>query len=339
MLHSSGARFHAGTVVCLSEVQHEAYTDELAEIQRYNVDRRKWLVRLRHPRFKGKQILVNESGFNILYCVLPHNVTADGIRQHVPVARQEHSLSGRCLAIAGACLSGHPIFEEAPFFLSTSGVEAMWHARWHAYVAMYEGSRADAAMGSALSAFEELTCGSEKKALDFGVKDAAEEVARMSGYHETLGDAPAVRDVVEKITGALLKVKANQCEFDDGSRFQAGALYRQISLLNHSCCPTVVLEPQWSTLDAGATSPSDGWVVVRAEHDLRPGDALCFNYGPVEILSWPYTRRQEYILDELGFSCVCLRCAGECAGAAREKETNAAMVCQGDTLTELSCMD
>eukprot|EP00927_Polykrikos_kofoidii_P067077 TRINITY_DN62601_c0_g1_i1.p1 TRINITY_DN62601_c0_g1~~TRINITY_DN62601_c0_g1_i1.p1 ORF type:complete len:347 (+),score=45.17 TRINITY_DN62601_c0_g1_i1:85-1125(+) len=311
MWHGDGSRLYPGSVVCLTEVQHEQYADELAEVLNYNVAKKKWALRLCHPRFDGRQILVAETGFNLSYCILPLHATPKNARKHVNFSAERAGCMGRGLLIEEPCAQGRAIFEEQPFFLSATGVEAQWLARWNAYVRMYERANCDEAMNIAFNAFECLSDGEPLPAAVHEVEAAAETVARAGGYHESLKDATEIREVETRIKDVLLKVKANQFEFQDGTRFEASALYHLAAMMNHSCAPTVVLEPQWSELDSGCMSESDGWIVVRAARDLQPGEEMCLNYGPDELLGWPVRKRQEYIKRQQSFCCRCQRCLQE----------------------------
>lgn len=310
MLHGTRARFFPGTIVCLSEVQHKEYTDELGELLRYDGGKSKWLVRLHHPRFDGRQIFVSETGFNMVYCVLPANAATSAVRPLYGkrVSAQLRSGLGQSLVSLDGCQAGQVIFEELPFVITASGVEAMWLARWHAYVRLYDEADTDEIVRVALAAFDALSCGGHGEA-SWHVREAADFVAHTGGYREALGDTEFL-EVVERIRQVLLKVKANQFEFNDGAR-EASAIYRQAALMNHSCSPTVLLEPQWSDLSPGLQNERDGVLSVRAARGLEAGEELCHNYGPDELLSWPLARRQDYILTELGFCCRCSRCQAE----------------------------
>lgn len=339
MLHGANARYHPGTVVCLSGVQDDLYADELGETVRYDSAKRKWVIQLQHPRFNGKHILVCETVFNLVYCICPSNAAPDDSRSSAFSAVEQQGHCGRGLSLAESHVAGDAIFEEAPFFISATGVEAMWQARWHAYVRMYEGAGAqDPALATALAAFDDLTAGSAQPPWLEEAREAAENVAHASGYHEAFEDKDALREVLLRMLKVFLTVKANQFEFQDGSPFEASALYRAASLMNHSCSPTVVLEPQWSRHVPGTVSGRDGIVVVRAVCDLSSGQELCHNYGPDELMAWPLTERREYIRKELGFLCQCQRCVAEANGRIGHQASTPPTVIEDESI-DFSSMD
>ncbi|CAE7563420.1 unnamed protein product [Symbiodinium microadriaticum] len=99
----------------------------------------------------------------------------------------------------------------------------------------------------------------------------------------------------------------------------------KVSLLNHSCAPTVRLHQVFQPLQPGSQVPDDGACVIQAVRDLRPGDALVVNYGMPELLQWPVEQRREYLLRNNGFCCQCPRCrseAGEDIGSGESSKTS-----------------
>mmetsp|Transcript_57672 Transcript_57672/g.155592 ORF Transcript_57672/g.155592 Transcript_57672/m.155592 type:complete len:178 (-) Transcript_57672:37-570(-) len=168
-----------------------------------------------------------------------------------------------------------------------------------------------------MRSFDELTRGSMRRERVAEVEQAAEAVARGSGYFdEAPADSEQVREAVARIRDVLLRVKSNAFEFHNGSELGASALYWHLSFMNHSCAPNVELQPQWGSLSPGSLAAGDGAVAARATCRLAEGQPLSINYGPAALPSWTRQRRLAHLLEEHGFECRCDRCEREGAAEA-----------------------
>jgi len=249
-----------------------------------------------------------EDAIDLYYCILPHNALPGAVVNKVPL-KEVDGPCGRGLAVHHTVKRGQIIFEEMPYLLSASGVDAMWQARWHAYLRLQEGARDDSEMRHALLAFDSLRCGEGEAERLKEVREAAEVVAQVDddlGTHDMLKGDGAKRMIEE----VLLRVKTNHFHFESGPH-AASAMYREASLINHCCRPAVSLECSFSELRAGDYAERDGRLVATAVQDMQPGDMLAWNYGPAELLLWPLERRRKWLHEEFGFWCQCALCTAE----------------------------
>ena len=193
MWHGDAARYHAGAVVLLDEETPcivEGYGDA------------HWRVRpLRSP---GTLILAREERLQLRFAVLPGNVGSARGRVRLREG------SGR-VVVDAAVPAGAPLFEEAPFLVTPSGVARMRDERWRAYLHMQVGAQRSEAMRRALEAFDALGAGG-------GVprREAAAERAARRIYEAELEGSPAARDAelrrveAARVRSVLLRFEANQ---------------------------------------------------------------------------------------------------------------------------------
>lgn len=313
MWHGAAIRMYAGSIVCLVDLEDGSkYADEMCKVIRFDAVKKKWLVRLVHERFGGRQLLVKEENACFVYCLLPSSLCANSFDRVKECAAQ----CGRGLFTLNPAAKGDVLLEERPFFLSAAGVEAAWKARWFGFLQLELDSEGDKRAKNALEVFNSLSSHCRWPRGYGTVREAAVSVAESCGYREALGNTPELDEAADKISNVLLRVKANQFDFADGSLNSSSALYAKSSLMNHSCEPTARARSHWGLLNTGCSSDCDGRMVVRATRMLEPGEEICLNYGPDELLDWPVERRNQYLSDELGFTCLCLRCKRESGEAS-----------------------
>lgn len=82
--------------------------------------------------------------------------------------------------------------------------------------------------------------------------------------------------------------------------FEGIGFSRMVALTNHSCFPNVCYSHEDSCE-----------IFARATRDIYPGQELLMSY--IELCP-SIADRQKNLLDDYGFSCLCVRCRGECAG-------------------------
>lgn len=93
-------------------------------------------------------------------------------------------------------------------------------------------------------------------------------------------------------------------EEDGGERsVRAYGIYPNASFFNHDCLPNAC---RFDHLDR----EGDGNAVinVRAIHDIPEGREVCLSYFPA---NWGYKERQQRLIEDYGFQCVCDRCEVE----------------------------
>lgn len=91
---------------------------------------------------------------------------------------------------------------------------------------------------------------------------------------------------------------------DAGQRkVRAYGIYPNASFFNHDCLPNAC---RFDYVDAAGERNTE--IVVRAIHEIPAGREVCLSYFPV---NWSYAVRQQRLLEDYGFRCVCDRCEVE----------------------------
>ncbi|KAK3257702.1 hypothetical protein CYMTET_33223 [Cymbomonas tetramitiformis] len=326
MWHGLNIRLHEGTVVHLTDLQSADLNNEPCVVQQFSAEKEKWVVQPQHPRFEGKKILVAEHNLVFGYCLLPQSPGSTTAHKCVRILEKQGSCGGG-LATSGDCPRGTVLFKEAPFIISPTGVGSMWDQRWRAYLTMMMRAKSDPAFRQVLECFEKLTPGNEDdsdgrqkvKAHAYRLFDEAMELQARANGGAPSPDASVREEQVASVFSALLKWQQNQFRFENGFPKGAAAIFSFTAQMNHSCVPSVIVEPQWSPLVPGKNSELDGRIIARTACHVQAGDALCINYGPKELLTWSLEKRRAYLLEKNGFLCQCQRCVLE-----SQRETSAA---------------
>lgn len=95
---------------------------------------------------------------------------------------------------------------------------------------------------------------------------------------------------------------------DDVGEATFVALYRSVSMLNHSCAPNAALV---TTFGRNATSCESRVVTLRT---VQPGEQVCIAY---QVLLRPTVERRQVLRERYGFTCECVRCSAfDAAGGA-----------------------
>ena len=305
MWHGINAYFHPGTTAYLNGLQNKTFADERCEVVRFDSTRERWVVRLHHPRFAGKEILVDESNICLGHCILPYN-GGERPPEGIAHAYQEQCNGGSSLVVAGSFQCDEVVFEEQPFLISGSEESC-----WHSYIMMRDCARIDSSMQQALRYFDNM-CEGENIGRDQEIQQLAEAVLELINCNGEQGITnESVR--LDAVATVLMKWMANQFSFDNGAEGFVAALFRWGGVMNHSCSPSVSTDLVMNEIAPGSFVPDEGRLVVRALRRLQPGDELCWNYGPPELVSWPVEQRRAHLLDIFGFECKCHRCAAESA--------------------------
>eukprot|EP00931_Biecheleriopsis_adriatica_P043113 TRINITY_DN24647_c0_g1_i1.p1 TRINITY_DN24647_c0_g1~~TRINITY_DN24647_c0_g1_i1.p1 ORF type:complete len:387 (-),score=79.45 TRINITY_DN24647_c0_g1_i1:245-1405(-) len=330
MWHGTRLRLHEGGCAFLVGLTTDLEGEE-CEVVRFCGKAKKWAVRLADPALAGKEVLVKEKHVSFTYAVLP---------TFVDKARDAHfcvktGLCGRHLVATASFSKGQCIFSECPFLVSAAytsscksrlaGSPQAWagRARWEAFLHMQRGARSEADMRQALQWFQGLSSSNRQgnqscnKAKE--VRKEAEEIFNL------MDDPPPDRHMwLHAISDVLFVWWTNQIEFPNGSEQGASALFRWVSLMNHSCCPSVHISCSAVDQDPGNKVAADGRILANAVCDISVGSELGFNYGPEELLQWSLEKRRKHLLENYGFLCCCQRCSAEERGENLKVPTKAA---------------
>ncbi|GMH17211.1 hypothetical protein Nepgr_019052 [Nepenthes gracilis] len=84
---------------------------------------------------------------------------------------------------------------------------------------------------------------------------------------------------------------------------RAYAIYPNASFFNHDCLPNAC---RFDYLDTAIDGNTD--ITVRMIHNVPQGREICLSYFPVNL---GYSERQQRLLDDYGFGCLCDRCKVE----------------------------
>lgn len=321
MWHGLSARYHPNTIIFLRGLKTSSLNQEPCKVRSFNLERQRWVVRPLSPALADKDILVKEEHISLFSFILPVSVAPCSVLCNVENTEEKCNCSGgRGLVVSEGCSQGQVVFEEPPYLLSSSGSVTTWRSwsRWYSYSTMKAAAQTDPAMHAALQAFDRQTCGNFEPGR---MSDMQEEVTKLLAVANKGGGAAADDSTLralseahaDEVSAVLQKVQSNQFRFHNGAGREASALYRLASLMNHSCQPNVCIEFQWGAATPGTLVSGDGNLLVRCLRDLVSDEALCYNYGPPELLSWALARRQDYLLNTHGFLCICNRCAADSA--------------------------
>jgi hypothetical protein len=323
MWHGLVQRLHAGTSAILnSRVGAKELEDEPVDVEKFEQGR--WVVRLSRAERRGKVVRVEEPALSFGFSILPRNIaTRSAFAQMVA----EQDACGRGLIAIAPITRGAVLYEEQPMFVSPTGTSGMWAMRWRSYLAMAASAEGNPMMALAMRAFDELTEGHDsdegKRRLWTAAEGIFDEAARSARGVSI--DASVRQQQVERVFSVLMRWQSNQFKFDNGAGPAGGAsaaIYRYTAAMNHSCSPTVMLQPQWAPLRPGTFEPTDGTVVAKALQDVAPGQPLTINYGPKDLPTWPVERRRDYMRAKHGFVCGCRKCESEAAYAEKRAADN-----------------
>mmetsp|Transcript_108749 Transcript_108749/g.318162 ORF Transcript_108749/g.318162 Transcript_108749/m.318162 type:complete len:410 (+) Transcript_108749:42-1271(+) len=307
--HGVRARLPSGSVVYLEGFEAGSeLAGEPCTVRSFDGERQKWRVRMLHPRFHGAEAFVEEQRLSFGYCILPEHAS---LRDDHCMLRDAPSQGacGRGLQIAESVKKGQVLFEESPFLMALDDTNEMCRAHFM----MSTCAKSEKSMQEALDVFEDLSTGS------FSGK-ALQQMKRLAGSvvdAAVQGDGPSGKDFdfhereAARMSVVLRRWEANRFCIDNGLGQRTYVLYRTVTRLNHSCNPTATSGSEFTSFRSGTLSPGDGRCIVRAARDLQPGDPLCHNYGPQELLTWPVAKRRTYLWKHNGFMCKCERCREE----------------------------
>jgi len=282
-----------------------AYEGEPCAIEAFDSEKSKWFAKFLHPRFQGAAILVDEENLSFGYCTM---ALKSGVDLGKVAAVDEQLCLGRGLVAQAACSKGEVLLQENPFMITAGDVFELIRV----YFMLIEESGSNPTKKKILDAFYSLALGnmpeSSKKRVWQSAKEAFESA---SG-----GSADGSESQVATVMDQLLRWETNRFSVKLLPNAETYALYKTVSILNHSCTPSVQSVCELKPFNPGVLVADDVCCVVRARQDLTPGDALTVNYGPEDLLSWPVERRRKHLLENNGFTCQCQRCLDEAGAVA-----------------------
>lgn len=313
--HGLFARFHVGSVAYIVGLGEGVDLDgEPCIMERFDVERQKWLARLLHPRFRGQGAWIPEEHVSFAYSIQPSFIPQSG---SLAVTEKDQGPCGAGLTVLQNGEAGEVLFSERPFLLAADDTNEMCRAHFM----LRRRAQEDEAAQRALAVFESLSFSGLPEAACLRAEQAAASAVGAAGGP---ADKAAARAEVEALSRVLLRWEINRFRVRGSSPDPAAqlledgwmgayALYPTISRINHSCEPSVETVCGFKPLEPGSVHLDDGVGVVKALRPLKAGEFVCQNYGPADLLTWPVERRREQLLKQCGFLCRCSRCEREAA--------------------------
>ncbi|XP_038667447.1 N-lysine methyltransferase SMYD2-A [Scyliorhinus canicula] len=124
------------------------------------------------------------------------------------------------------------------------------------------------------------------------------DIAALHHFYSKHFDFPDRADLIE----LFAKVNCNGFTIEDEELSHLGsAIFPSVALMNHSCCPNVIVTYKGTTAE------------VRAVKEIGPGEEIFTSY--IDLL-YPTEDRQDRLRDSYFFTCDCR----ECATKAKDKE-------------------
>jgi predicted 2-oxoglutarate/Fe(II)-dependent dioxygenase YbiX len=111
-------------------------------------------------------------------------------------------------------------------------------------------------------------------------------------------------------------VRSNGFVAAPGAGGKSALLLRELSLVNHSCCPNASVAAVGGSVGDGSDAER---VRLVAAVDVPEGAELTFCYAE-DVLFSERARRQEILLQRFGFTCCCPRCGEGGASSLSEEE-------------------
>lgn len=302
---SKSSLYTGSTVYITGYSGASEYDGEPCVVVKFEEDTEKWLLRTLHPRFEGQEVRVVDKHVLFGYRVLPEHALGEHILDAVDTV-DDQGACGRGLTVSKAVAEGAIVFEESPFVVTADDANEISRT----YFMMRSQARSDTGMGKAVMAFNELTTGKLPSNTVKRCISLAEDIVQAASGSVPNKEDPLWNEEVANITEVLLRWEANRFRITVDEKAASYALYSFVTRMNHSCVPTAA--SCWVP-----SSDSIGRCVVTAARDLLPGEELCHNYGPPELVTWPLAQRRKYLLENNGFFCKCTRCLGDLAAAKR----------------------
>ena len=323
MWHGARKRLHAGSLVAVRDAAADGALGGLNEVRGYDASAEKWVLAV--PRAGGRLVGVAEERVALAFCVVPENAAhVEPFWGGLGVHDASQDRCGAGLATRTKVDKGQPLFAEYPYVVA--GRDRAH--RWAAYVHLKSLAKSgDDAAAEALAHFDAMTYDASEPPAPETARAAARLV---DAAIDAAGGGAALEGVraaeVDTVLDVLRKYEGNQFLFEHGGDDRdATALYRLTAKMNHSCAPSVVLEPTRSPQNAGKLVPGDGMLLAKAAAALEPGEPLCICYGPKDLLQWDLAKRRSWLKAHCGFACACPRClleeAAQASGAAARPRT------------------
>ncbi|CAL1150481.1 unnamed protein product [Cladocopium goreaui] len=213
--------------------------------------------------------------------------------------RSERKRLGKALVATRPLAAGDVVLVDKPF-LVVSNPDSLerWVNRWDCYFEMMK--LAQGGKPELLEAFEAMDDGGPEvvASLSTAALDTLQLMWRSAGSQALLvPEAKKEKDKL-KVAGGFARWQTNQHEFPALAARPRRAMYWLAPKVAHSCDPNV-----------GWEDPAeDGMVELRALRDIAPQEVLGVNYMDADFLLLSRKVRQERLLAERKFHCVCDRC-------------------------------
>lgn len=316
-------------MVILSLSSAPQYNGARADVLHFDRNKGRFAIRLIHPDFKGKEMLVLPGALDLIYALLPENlaVAQSRLKGRTKISWEDCSHRwgkgvGRALVANGRFEVGDALFQDAPFLMvsNPSSLER-WVRRWDCYWAVT--SRARQVSEDVLKAFEDADTGGDD-VIETLLADASatlEIIWSAGSMTEEMKQSARRNGMFERearrIATVLARWQTNQHELGGHSR---RALYWLAPKVAHSCGPNV----GWEDPD-----PDTGLVELRALRFIDEGEVLGVNYMQADFLHLSVSARRAKLLKERKFHCVCDRCRSESGECCLQRDANESAVAFG----------
>jgi len=295
MIHGLGKSFWAGSRCHLGKMASDEMSDEPCVVRSYDAGKQRWAVKLSHPRFGGRVVLVKEEKLAFDSFVIdpgdmlavPHNV-----------AVEEWGSCGKALVSNVPLHGGDEVFQEDPFMAVKNSGDAFM-SRWNVYF-WTKHSQGDGS--PAFVAFQELSDGGVAEQYVPDATNMFKEILENNGRVDLLKN-PAFKKQSEgeiaKIASVLARWQTNGHAASDAMD-DASLLFRFASKMLHSCEPNC----------ARMVCARSGRMIVRAKCDIPQGESLTIDYMGGSLSGLSVAERRER-LRLRGFTCSCPLCVAQ----------------------------
>jgi len=302
MLLGHNRRLFLGSCCCLGTMSNKDLSDQPCTVVSYCKERQRWAVKLWHPRFHGKHVLVTEAKLIFDSYVAERERFPQIPDRLVVSAGGEY---GNVLCCSADMDDGDIVFEESPFMVATNSGQ-LFNSRWNLYYRTLQDQGPEA---PAIAAFNELADGGVVDDYIPYANNLLKDIISNSGDKDTFDEAPQAKALLDKeskrIAAVFARWQTNGHELRPrgcGDPEGQSALYRFASKMNHSCEPNC----------RRTVSEDTGKITARACRSIQKGEPLTIDYtgGDPDFQVLPVEARREWLCQR-GFVCKCSRCIVE----------------------------
>lgn len=260
---------------------------EFAELVSYDGQTGMWKL-----NFLGKEpsvgyLCAREADCSFAYQLHPKRLNGTMFAKGAHPDIREDQL-GRKLVATDSFHRGEAMFIDFPSIVVSNDKSHRCQMRWRAHCDMVARARDDAAHKLLLETFDSMP-----------MIDSSSEM--VDGEH--------VRSRAVRIVSQRFDSNAHESDSNgnvSGCRGECIALYPYTALMNHSCDPSVTIEP-------GKLGGAQARLHIRCNRDvLHSGEELTVNYGPAALVTeMTLAQRRDYMQSHHQFTCQCHRCIDE----------------------------